>query len=195
MNKLSYGLLSLLSTEPMSGYDLTSKLNRFWRSTHSAIYPLLSELEEKGYIEYTLEKQSSKPDRKIYDLTVHGKKLLYDWFTAETNEEVVRDEMTLKLYCMKCMDTEAAEKLLYELEARYRKKIEACNNYIEKMKLKACENSVDVPPSLFGAYILTQRALNEAILDLRWCEWVRNLYERKDLSFLQEDFNQERKMI
>lgn len=188
MNKLSYGLLSLLSTEPMSGYDLTAKINKFWRSTHSAIYPLLGELGEKGYIELTLKKQSGKPDKKIYSLTLHGKELLQDWFTSETSEGIVRDEMTLKLYCMQCMDTEAAEKLLNELEARYRRKIQEHKNSIERIKLKSCENPEIAPPSLFGGYILIQRALNEAILSLEWCQWVRGLYKNNDFNFLNENF-------
>lgn len=188
MNKLSFGLLSLLSTDSMSGYDLTLKINKFWRSTHSAIYPLLSELEEKGHIELTLKKQSGKPDKKIYNLTVQGKEFLHEWFISETSDPVIRDEMTLKLYCIKCMDSDSAEKLLNELEARYRRKIEEHKNSLEKIKLRSCENSDDIPPSIFGGYILTQRILNEAILNLKWCEWVRNLYKKNDFSFLDEDF-------
>jgi PadR family transcriptional regulator AphA len=186
MNKLSYGLLSLLSTEEMTGYDLTLKINKFWRSTHSAIYPLLSELEKEGYIKFTLKEQSNKPDKKIYNLTVHGEELLHDWFISETSDEVVRDEMTLKLYCMQCMDTEAVEKLINELEIRYRGKVDRYKNAIENIKIKFSNSPENA--SGFGAYILTQRKLNETILDLKWCEWVRNLYENKQLSFLDEEF-------
>jgi PadR family transcriptional regulator, regulatory protein AphA len=189
MNKLSYGLLSLLSTEPMTGYDLTSRINKFWRSTHSAIYPLLSELEEKGCIELTLKKQSDKPDKKIYNLTVQGKDILHDWFTSETSDAVTRDEMTLKLYCIQCMNAEAVEKLLNELEIRYMRKIDEYKNAIENIKLKSHKSLETASDSVFGAYILTQRVLNEAILDLKWCEWVRNLYENKKFSFLDENFN------
>lgn len=191
MNKLSYGLLSLLSTEQMSGYDLTLKLNKFWRSTHSAIYPLLSDLEEKGYIEFTLIKQSDKPDKKIYNLTTAGKEFLQDWFISETSDAVIRDEMMLKLYCIQCMNAEAVEKLLNELETRYKKKIQEHRNFIEKIKIKSCENSKVGGSSLFGAYIITQKTLNEAILDLEWCEWVRNVYNNKNLSFLDENFKEE----
>lgn len=194
MNKLSYGLLSLISTEPMTGYDLTQKLNKFWRSTHSAIYPILSKLEEEGYIELTLKKQSGKPDKKIYNLTVKGNELLHEWFISETNEEVTRDEMTLKLYCIKLMDAQAVEKLLNELEARFNKKIQQSKESIEKIKLKAQENPEAAKSSLFGAYILTQRNLNAAKLNLKWCEWVRNIYENKDFSFLEEDFNLDMEM-
>ena len=194
MNKLSYGLLSLLLTEPLTGYDLTSKINKFWRSTHSAIYPLLSELEEKGYIEFTLKKQSDKPDKKVYTLTLKGKEFLHDWFISETSEAVIRDEMMLKLYCIQCMDSEAVEKLLTELETRYKKKIQEHKSFIEKIKLKSCENSKVGASSLFGAYILTQKILNEALLDLEWCEWVRNVYNNKNLSFLDENFKDEREI-
>jgi len=86
INKLSYGLLGLLSTQPMTGYDLTQKINSFWRSTHSAIYPLLSELEENGYVEYRFEKKNGKPDKKIYNLTETGKRLLHDWFMADAGD-------------------------------------------------------------------------------------------------------------
>ncbi|MBK1812814.1 PadR family transcriptional regulator [Clostridium sp. YIM B02505] len=189
MNKLSYGLLSLLSTEPMTGYDLTAKINRFWRSTHSAIYPLLSELEEKELVALTLVKQSGKPDKKIYNLTIQGKSTLHQWFISDTDEAVVRDEMTLKLYCIKCMDVDAAEKLLDELEAKYIKRIDHYKGSIEKLRLMSSDTLKNTTSSLFGGYILTQRVLNEAKLGLKWCHWVRKIYKLEDLSFLDVDFN------
>jgi len=76
----------------MTGYELTSKINRFWRSTHSAIYPLLSELEENKYVEFILKKQDGKPDKKIYNLTVQGMEFLNKWFISETSAPVVKDE-------------------------------------------------------------------------------------------------------
>ena len=192
INYLSYGLLSLLSTQPMSGYVLTIKINRFWRSTHSAIYPLLSELEENGYIEFIFEKQNGKPDKKIYNLTVSGKKILHDWFMSETGDEVIRDEMILKLYCIKCVDTEAANKILEEFEERCKRRIKECRIHIENIKSKPVTDSEDLTASVFGAYILTQRSLNAAYLNLRWCEWVRQLYEKKDFTFLDENYDSER---
>ena len=187
MNKLSFGLLSLLSTESMSGYDLTLKINKFWRSTHSAIYPLLSELEEKEYIELTLKKQSGKPDKKIYHLTEKGKELLHNWFISETSNPVIRDEMVLKLYCIQNMDDDSVEKLLNEYELRYQAKIEEYKRSLEKIKLKSFENPEET--SSFGSYILLQRVLNEAKLNLKWCKWVKDIYKNKDFSFLDEDFN------
>jgi DNA-binding PadR family transcriptional regulator len=193
MNKLSYGLLSLLFTEPMTGYDLTMKLNKFWPSAHSAIYPLLIELERKGFIEYRLEKQNSKPDKKIYNLTDSGKDILVEWFTSETSNSVTRDEMTLKLYCIKGMDTAAAGKLFDEFMEKHEKNIREYSKRIEQMKLMSGENPQNVSNALFGSYILTQRALNKFLLDLEWCAWVKRLYDIGDMSFLEKDFNMKKK--
>ncbi len=191
MNKLSYGLLSLLSTEPMTGYDLTIKINKFWRSTHSAIYPLLSELEAEGCIELTLVEQMGKPDKKIYNLTDKGRELLRAWFISETSEEVVRDEMTLKLYCIKCMDEEAAGKLLEACEERCHKKIEMHRKNLTRIRTVFQENPEHAPVSIFGSYILIQRGLQRAEMDLQWCAWVRKIYAEEEFSFLEESFLQQ----
>lgn len=189
MNKLSYGLLGLLSTEPLTGYDLTLKINRFWRSTHSAIYPLLSELMENGFVEFINEKQSGKPDKKIYSLTDSGKMLVKDWYLSETSEEVIRDEIALKLFCIKCMDEHTASKIFDEFEKRYLKKIDEYENSLEKLRLliKAPKEET-TSVSSFGGYILTQRALNKAKMDLDWCRWARKLYNDNDSDFLKDDY-------
>lgn len=185
MNTLSYGLLALISTQPMTGYDLTIKLNRFWRSTHSAIYPLLSELMTKGYIECTNEKQSGKPDKKIYTLTDSGKDITKEWFLSETSNEVIRDEAALKMYCINCMDKDTAFRFFHEFEVRYLKKIEDYEKALVNLRtapLSQKEHS-------FGGYILTQRALAKARLDLDWCHWAEKLYDNKDTDFLENNFN------
>ncbi|MDF2872579.1 MAG: putative transcriptional regulator [Anaerocolumna sp.] len=184
MNKLSYGLLGLISTQPLTGYDLTAKINRFWRSTHSAIYPLLSDLTVKGYIECVSEKQSGKPDKKIYTLSDSGRELLNEWFSSETGSEVIRDEASLKMYCIKCMDEETANKLFDELEIRYKNKIDEYKKALLKLK----DTSLEQENAAFGGYILTQRALAKAEIDLCWCQWVRKVYKETDMNFMESSF-------
>ena len=192
MNKLSYGLLSLLSTQSLTGYDLKLRINKFWRSTHSAIYPLLSELEEEGYVECELIHQDRKPDKKIYRLTEEGIALLHKWFTDETGDTVVRDEATLKLYCMQFMGPHEVENLLNEIEGKYKKKLEECKNALEKVALKSAQNYEVAVKESFGAYILTQRAMNEALLGIEWCSWVRDLYKNKELNFTKQKLREMR---
>ena len=192
MNKLSYGLLSLLSIKSSTGYDLTLSINKFWRSTHSAIYPLLSELEEEEYVESILIQQKGKPDKKMYSLTANGIKLLHKWFTDETSEAVVRDEATLKLYCMQLMDSDEVENLLNEIEGKYIKKLEHHKNYLEKIYLRSSEDAEATAKSSFGAYILIQRSMNEALMGIEWCRWVKDLYKNKEFNFTKENFREMR---
>lgn len=192
MNKLSYGLLSLLSIKSSTGYDLTLSINKFWRSTHSAIYPLLSELEEEEYVASILIQQKGKPDKKMYSLTENGIKLLHKWFTDETSEAVVRDEATLKLYCMQLMDSDEVENLLNEIEGKYIKKLEHHKNYLEKISLRSSEDAEATAKSSFGAYILIQRSMNEALMGIEWCRWVKDLYKNKEFNFTKENFREMR---
>jgi PadR family transcriptional regulator AphA len=97
MNTLSYGLLSLLTLHPASGYDLMLRLQLFWPANHSQIYPLLAKLEESGYVGYDVIPQSDKPDKKVYAITDTGKAVLKEWISAPTAANwLTKDELALK---------------------------------------------------------------------------------------------------
>lgn len=188
MNKLSYGLLSLLSTKPMSGYKLTSIINTYWRSTHSAIYPLLSQLELNGYISSTLKEQSDKPNKKIYTLTHKGIGALNDWLLSDSSPAVNRDEMILKLFCIKGLDNIMAEKLFDQFEKNCHKRLDEYKRLIQTIKQKCSDGDDVTSETTFGTFIIIQRSLSHVMLDLEWCEWARKVYTSKDFDFLDTSF-------
>nr|WP_312576400.1 helix-turn-helix transcriptional regulator [Sedimentibacter sp.] len=190
IKKLSYGLISLLSTKPMTGYDLTLRINKFSHSSHSAIYPLLSDLEEKGYIEFELRKQLNKPDKKIYSLTDKGMELLREWFISDTKQSIVRDEMSFKISCMQIMDDDLVNRLLDEIEERYKKRLDNCKKAIEMMSLSSSDDMETAFLTSFGNYVLTQRIMNEAIIGIEWCIWVRGLFKNKKFQLLNQNFKE-----
>lgn len=173
MNKLSYGLLSFLSIEPQTGYDLMIRLNQFWHTNHSAIYPLLSDLEEKSFIKHTLKEQQGKPDKKIYRITENGIKTLKEWLMSTTDDAITKDEMMLKIYCIEILDKEMVEKLIDEIEFKATNNL---NKYIATLeKFKGMARSTNSPK--FGAYLLVQKVISEAELKIKWCHWIRSLYK------------------
>jgi len=190
MNKLSYGLLSLLSTEPQTGYDLMLRLNQFWHTTHSAIYPLLSELEEKQCVSYTLIGQSSKPDKKVYSITELGKEMLKKWIASTTDEAITKDEMMLKLYCMQNFDIVTVDKLLNEMEDRYHKRLDKYTKSLEKITVMANNSFDSYKTQRFGAYILLQKVMCDAKIGIKWCEWIRDLCNKKEgINCLDDNFS------
>jgi PadR family transcriptional regulator PadR len=80
--KLMKGLLDLivlqfLSSEPMHGYQIITKIRRSFGVYFgpSTIYPLLNLLEKKGYVKSEWNMENERP-RKIYNLTTDGQNLL-----------------------------------------------------------------------------------------------------------------------
>ncbi len=78
--------LKELSKESLSGYDLMKHIECFGKKPSPGyVYPLLKGLKEKGFI-------SSKEDKrkKVYSITVKGKKLLDD---LQKNREYMMKKM------------------------------------------------------------------------------------------------------
>jgi PadR family transcriptional regulator, regulatory protein PadR len=82
-------ILYLLDGESRHGYQIISKI----RSTFgvyfgpSSIYPLLSTLEKKGYIESSWDMNCERP-RKMYRLTANGQSILS--YTEESLNMICR---------------------------------------------------------------------------------------------------------
>ncbi len=80
--KLMKGLLDLivlqfLNTKPMHGYQVITRIRKSFGVYFgpSTIYPLLNNLEKKGYVESEWDMRNERP-RKVYQLTTEGRNLL-----------------------------------------------------------------------------------------------------------------------
>jgi len=82
---IEWSLLGFLAEQPMHGYEIHQRLSQaaelglVWRLKQSRLYALLTRLEERGYIDHTLEPQDSRPPRKVYTLTPAGRAALDAW--------------------------------------------------------------------------------------------------------------------
>jgi PadR family transcriptional regulator AphA len=190
MNKLSYGLLSILSTEPLTGYDLMLKLKLFKHTTHSAIYPLFPALIEKGYIECTTIEQCGKPDKKLYNITEQGINILKEWIMTKANSNERNDEIMLKIYCIYILDTNSAIKFLDETEEGFNRRLNKRLKSFEDLRKKV-DGTLESPNSLkFGAYILSEKVINDSRAEIAWCRWIRDLYDKNEnINMFQEKFS------
>ena len=102
-DKLAKGLLDLiilqyLNSQPMHGYQVITKIRKSFGVYFgpSTIYPLMGQLEKKGYIKSEWNMESERP-RKVYHLTSDGQSMLN--FT----------ESSLNLLCQKIGATGASK--------------------------------------------------------------------------------------
>jgi len=74
---LDFVILNLLKAQPMHGYQIISSLRKNFGVYFgpSTIYPLLSLLEESGYIKSQWDLENDRP-RKVYNLTSQGGEML-----------------------------------------------------------------------------------------------------------------------
>lgn len=183
MNTLSYGLLSLLAQSSFSGYDLMLRIQPFWPAKHSQIYPLLAKLEQDDYISFELVPQRDKPDKKVYSLTVKGKEALKDWFDQPAAEPALRDEMMLKVFCMSYAKPESARKMLADRLAYHAEQRQKYESKLVELKGRADWPEDGLPePShpLFGAYLLTRKAIMTTDTNMEWCKWALSLLPEGD---------------
>ena len=74
-------LLALLREQPCYGYEIVQQLARYGLDlvSEGSIYPLLSRLLTRGYIESYLVSSTEGPSRKYYRLRQEGAKQLELW--------------------------------------------------------------------------------------------------------------------
>ena len=101
---LRFAILGIVNYKPMTGYDLNklflSSANYFWHAQISQIYKELSTLCDMGYVSYSEEAQSGKPDRKIYCVTELGKTALAEWLETDHNLQMFQIKSPLLIKIM-----------------------------------------------------------------------------------------------
>jgi DNA-binding PadR family transcriptional regulator len=103
MRMLRHALLGFLNLAPMTGYELESWINastgNFWHAELSQIYKTLKRLEADALVASTVEPQTGKPDKRVYQITPAGAADLHGWLGAPVLEEVEKkDPVLLKIF-------------------------------------------------------------------------------------------------
>lgn len=180
MNTLAYGLLSFLSRESLSGYDLMLRIQPIWEAKHSQIYPLLAKMESQGYIEHVLIAQSDKPDKKVYTITEAGLQALRDWLPQPASEPASRDESLIKAHAIWLSDPATARKVFEDRIASYSKRLQR----LEGLRAKYDEDflqsnaDLDILSAEGSRYLLIRRSIEICKSEIEWSQWAISLVEK-----------------
>lgn len=98
---LEHALLVSLREQTGSGLELSRRFDRsfgfFWPATHQQIYRTLARMEADGWVSAESVAQSGKPDKKVYTVTPAGAEALAAWLIEETEPEVTRSDLAVRL--------------------------------------------------------------------------------------------------
>jgi DNA-binding PadR family transcriptional regulator len=95
-------LLALLAKEPAHGYQLKTMLERTFGEAYPSpnigqIYVTLQRLAKDGLVSCQDVEQSSRPNKRVYELTPAGQEALAAWLDEPSDGPRIRDDFFMKL--------------------------------------------------------------------------------------------------
>src|SRR5215216_939605 len=139
---LPHIILGMLRKKPKSGYDLKKELNNvihyFWEADISRIYRSLSEMQKKGWVEFTTVIQEDSPNKKVYSLTKEGRKELQKWLAEPGKPTSLHNPFLAQLHFSDAIPIEAQ---LQVMEAR----LATLKEEIKELERRAEYNKMPVP--------------------------------------------------
>jgi DNA-binding PadR family transcriptional regulator len=161
----AHALLGLLARGERYGYELRRELeDEFgpaWRIDFGQLYRLLASMKRRGWVKVRLEPGEQGPDRKVYALTVRGRKELQRWLSEPAAiAERGRDEFLVKLRLGLAADVASTEELI----AAQHRTLES-QREVHRVLCQTAQNAHDV-----GRWLLAESALHQTEASLAWLE-------------------------
>ena len=109
---LRFALIALLTSRPMTGYDLSKQFSlsvaHVWHAPDSQIYPELNRLERDGLLESREVAWGTKGTKKEYVVTDAGRAAFRDWMDSPLEIRRQRDPAYLKAAYLDWAEPDAA---------------------------------------------------------------------------------------
>jgi DNA-binding PadR family transcriptional regulator len=100
MSSLRLALLAILTSDPMTGYDLVKYFDGtvayFWNAPHSQIYPELRRMEAAGLVTATTVSRGERATKRVYEITQAGLEQVRRWQATVEPISPERDGPRLK---------------------------------------------------------------------------------------------------
>ena len=171
---LKHAILVLLETEPSSGYDLLKQfkqsLGYFWNASHQQVYQQLKQMTLDDWIEFSVESQPDKPDRKVYRMTDRGRQALLDWLAQPVKPNRINDALLVKLYAGHLTEPDA---LLAELE-RHRSLHQHTLDKLKAIETQFQQLSPERKQTMRLPYLTLRRGL---LGEEAWLTWADEVHQ------------------
>jgi len=170
--KTQYAILGALTVFPMSGYDIKKWIRDvtgpFWAESSGRIYPALKQLMQQKLIVCDATQGRGKRPRKVYKLTARGLALLRKWLILPAHDEVLRNELKLKLFYGKNVAPEIIEQHLARQKERMEKTLVRYQSIMEHIKSHH-KNQIDAKYWLLTLH----NAIHHCQAELEWLKGAK----------------------
>lgn len=98
---IKYAILGILSSKPLTGYDLKKIIQEspfmYWSGNNNQIYKSLLELLDEGFVTNEVQHQESSPSKKIYTITKEGLAELKEWVISSPEPPELKKPFLIQL--------------------------------------------------------------------------------------------------
>lgn len=166
LNDIKRIVLSVLTyQESATGYTLCKDISEVWPVTHQQLYRELAQLTESGYIEFQVQQQQGKPDKKCYSLTAYATEQ-----AEEINKQPIGDFTYKRSSSIAhVLGTSDPEALVQKLNV-YLKKLKKDKNKFDRMEAMSKKNNTSMP-------IVHKRGQLLLGAEIEWVETVLSKFE------------------
>lgn len=134
---LRNALLALLTSAPMTGYDISrrfqSSVGHVWHAPDSQIYPELRKMEAEGLVEAEAVEDGGRGEKRFYRPTDAGIASLRAWMRTPLKYALDRDPAHLKAAYFEWSDPESARRTLRDHVARFEDLVEQWQGQIDQI--------------------------------------------------------------
>lgn len=124
---LRYVILSLVASDPQSGYDIVKSFDKsvgqIWQASHQQVYRELGKLASDGCLSFEREAQTDKPDRKVYSITSAGKQKLEAWIASPVETPAYRSPILVRLLALPVVGAASLIPAVKEARVAYDEKL------------------------------------------------------------------------
>ncbi|MGW6688127.1 PadR family transcriptional regulator [Streptomyces sp. NPDC054961] len=171
---LRHAVLAALLDEELSGYQLAKSFDtgvaNFWHALPQQVYAELAKLEEGGLIAGREVVQDTRPNKRLFKVTVAGLAEL-ERFTATTTKPVaIRDDLLVKVQAAEIVDT---QELIAQLAQRItfaQAKVELFEALLRTMRGERTEEEFLRHGARIGPYLTCLRGLEFERANGAWYE-------------------------
>lgn len=166
---LAHAILTALTGEELSGYDLAKRfdasLGHFWKASHQQIYKELSKLEQRALVDARVIEQQARPDRIVYSVTEAGRAHLRDWAAAPAKPAPVKEDLLVMCHALGLIPAATLRAQLMKRNAQTRERLET----LERLEAKLFPDPSALKGRALGQYLSLRGGLRYERL---WIEWT-----------------------
>jgi len=187
---LEYAILGLLSSRPLTGYDIKKMFEGsavlYWSGNNNQIYTTLVKLHEKELISREIELQENRPPRKIYSITAKGQAELKNWLFSEPEPPQLKNSFLVQLAWADQLSPEALDALLEKYETEMQMQLSMLQVQVQQGNISSAGTPRDAYVNAALARTPREALLWEMIQE-NWISfyqnelsWVRKLRKKLD---------------